>query len=220
MTEPRRGAVAAAVAAEVRGLSLWWVSLAARAGPSPPALRERLRTLSNRDRGADAVVLRTRPVPRAYRAFVRQIGIDPDVQRIPAERVAVARLMHGGLPSDERIADACTVAIVETGVGVWALDGAVVAPEGLEIGIVGDPSGLPGQIAPADPAAPIQPGTLVVRDRARIHAPLFGDPLPGSTPGLRTISVILFALGVPGVPEIHLHEALWQATEALARSRG
>jgi hypothetical protein len=27
---------------------------------------------------------------------------------------------------------------------------------------------------------------------------------------------VLFALGVPGVPEVHLHEALWQAQDALA----
>jgi hypothetical protein len=69
--------------------------------------------------------------------------------------------------------------------------------------------------APADAPAPIAPGSLVVADASRVHAPLFGAPLARSAPGSSTSAVALYAIGVAGVPEIHLHEALWLASEML-----
>jgi DNA/RNA-binding domain of Phe-tRNA-synthetase-like protein len=199
--EPRAGLVATAVAAELPGLRLRWLTVAASPGPSPPQLRARLRALSDRGRGADAVALRTRPIPHAYRACFRQLGLDPDRERIPAERLAVERLMDGGLRSRGRIADACRIALAETGVGVWPLDAAAVDQAGPGIRIDAD---APGG------------GSLVVADAARVHAALFGDPLPGSAVGPRTREVVLYVVGVTGVPEIHLHEALWLAYDALA----
>ncbi len=147
-------------------------------GPVGEALQRRLRALSDRLRGIDAVTLRTRPVVRSYRAFARQIGLDPDRDRVPAERAALARLMHGGLSARDRIEAACLVAVVETGVGVWALDAAVVAPGGPELR-AGD-------------------GALVVADAGRVHAPLLGDPLPGSAPGPRTRDGRAVRGGCPG----------------------
>ncbi len=194
MTAPRRGAVDPAVVAELPGLRLDWTMVAASPGPTGPGLRRRLRELSDRSRGIDAVALRTRPVPRAYRAMFRQIGLDPDVERIPAEAAAVARLMHGGLRATERVADACLVALVETGVPVWALDGAAV----------GDGLGIR-----------LRSGGLVVADDRTVHAVLFGDPSPASAPGPRTSRVVLFSVAAPGVPEIHVDEALWLAAEEL-----
>ena len=35
--------------------------------------------------------MRTKPIPQAYRAFFRQIGLDPDVDRIPSEEAARRR---------------------------------------------------------------------------------------------------------------------------------
>lgn len=201
--EPRAGTVADELAAELPGLCLWWLSSPGAPGPVGEALEARLRTLSDRLRGIDAVSLRTRPVVRAYRAFARQIGLDPDRDRLPAERASLARLMHGGLPARDRIEAACLVAVLETGVGVWALDAAAVAPGGPQLSVRGPELGLGG-------------GALVVAGPARVHAPLFGDPLPGSAPGPRTRAVVLFAIGVPGVPDVHLHEALWQAQDGLA----
>ena len=193
--EPRPGAVAATIAQELPGLTLWWLRMPGAPGPVGEALTRRLRVQSDRLRGADAVTLRSRPVVRSYRAFARQIGLDPDRDRVPAERAALVRLTHGGLQAPDRISAACLVAVVETGVGVWALDGDAVAPGGPEL---------------RD-----RDGALLVADPARVHAPLFGDPLPGSVPGARTRTVVLYAVGVPGVPEVHLHEALWQAEDAL-----
>jgi DNA/RNA-binding domain of Phe-tRNA-synthetase-like protein len=192
--EPRSGAVAAEIAAELPSLRLWWVTAVAAPGPVGEGLERRLRFLSDRRRGSDAVALRNRPVVRAYRMFARQLGLDPDRERVPAERAALARLMHGSLKARDRIEAACLVAVLETDVGVWALDGAAVAPGGPEVRLL--------------------QGELVVADDGRVHAPLFGDPLPWSAPGPRTRTVVLYALGVPGVPQVHLQEALWQAQEA------
>jgi hypothetical protein len=189
--EPRRGPVDPAVAAELPGLELSWVECALAPGPSPPGLRARLRELSTRRRGLDAVALRTRPLPRAYRAFYRQIGLDPDVERVPAERAALDRLMHGGYASHGWIADACLLALVETAVGVWAVDAAAVTAAGPRITLDAH-------------------GGLVVAGRDGVLAPLFGDPKPP-----RGRALVLYAIAVAGVPEIHLHEALWLAADAL-----
>ena len=77
--------------------------------------------------------MRTKPIPQAYRIFFRQIGLDPDVTRIPSEEAAVARLLHGEFRSAGLIPDACLVALIETGVPVWALDADVVDEGGLGI---------------------------------------------------------------------------------------
>ena len=93
--------------------------------------------------------------------------------------------------------------MIETGVSVWALDAAAVdsgAP-GLGIGLA-DQAGAPS-------------GSLVVCDRRSVHAPLFGAPLPGHAPGPSASTIVLYALGVAGVPQIHIDEALWTAADLL-----
>ena len=67
---------------------------------------------------------------------------------------------------------------------------------------------------------PVAPGTLVVADARRVHAALFATPLAESAPGLSTTDVVLYTVGVAGIPEIHIHEALWLATELLGAGRG
>lgn len=204
---PRRGAVDPAVAAELPGLRLDWLAVTVAPGSTSARSRslsvERLRALSDRFRGATVIAMRTHPIPRAYRTFYRQIGLDPDVEQIPSERAATERLLHGGLRATDVITDACLVAVIETGVPVWALDAAAVDP---------GPSGLGIGLADGDGAPP---GSLVVRDRRAVHAPLFGTPLPGHAPGPAAASVVLYALGVAGVPQIHIDEALWVAADLL-----
>ncbi len=192
---PADGVVAPDVADEFPGLRLQFVTLAVRRRPSPPALVARLRDLSNRYRGADVIAMRTKSVPQAFRAFFRQIGLDPDVRRIPSEEAAVNRLLHGEFRTVDVISDACLVALIETGVPVWALDADVVDEAGLGIRTVA--------------------GGLAVADGHAVHAELFADPPPGHGVGSRTRRVILFAVAVDGVPAIHLDEALWCALDAL-----
>jgi DNA/RNA-binding domain of Phe-tRNA-synthetase-like protein len=194
---------------EFPGLRLDWVTVQARHRRSPPSLVYQLKSLSSRYRGANVVAMRTKPIPHAYRAFFRQIGLDPDVTRIPSEHVAVERLMHGEFRSTGLIHDACLVALIETGVPVWAVDADTVDEGGLGIRTATE----------ADLTAPglgVSAGSLVVADRTIAHAPLFGDPVPGREVGPRSSRVMLFSVGVDGVPAIHVEESLWVCLELLA----
>jgi DNA/RNA-binding domain of Phe-tRNA-synthetase-like protein len=198
------------VRAEFPGLILRWATVEAHAARSSRELKGRLRDLSNRFRGDSVVAMRTQPIPRAYRVFFRQIGLDPDVTRVPSEQAAVARLLHGRLPSRDLIADALLIAVVETGVPVCALDAEVVDAAGLGIRVAAGGERLGGEAGP-----PVSAGELVVADRLCLHAALFGEIAPGHEPGPATTHVALYSVGVPGVPSIHVEEALWTAAELL-----
>jgi len=115
------GFVEPAIHEEFPGLRLDWLTVPARLRDSPRVVKHRLRALANRYRGAEVVAMRTKPIPLAYRTFFRQIGLDPDTSRVPSERAAVARLLHGGFRSIDLVQDALLIAVVETGVPVWAL---------------------------------------------------------------------------------------------------
>jgi len=203
------GFVDPAVSQELPGLRLVWTSLEARPRSSPRAVKQRLHVLSDRYRGESVIGLRTQPIPHAYRVFFRQIGLDPDAARIPGEEVAVSRLLHGGLRSQGLPDDALMVALVETGIPVWALDADRVDPGGLGIRLTaeGERFGSETYRLPA--------GRLVVADSQRVHALLFGAIAPGHAVSRGTSRIALFALGVEGVPDIHLEEALWISCELL-----
>jgi DNA/RNA-binding domain of Phe-tRNA-synthetase-like protein len=197
------------VHAEFPGLRLSWTTVDARLRSSPRVVRQRLRALSNRYHGASVVAMRTQPIPHAYRAFFRQIGLDPDATRIPSEEAAVGRLMHGGFRSTDLVSDALLVALLETGVPVWALDADLVDATGLGIRTTaeGEPFGVDGHPLPA--------GRLVVADSARIHSLLFGTIAQGHGVTQQTRRLALYSVAVDGVPSIHIEEALWMAIEAL-----
>jgi DNA/RNA-binding domain of Phe-tRNA-synthetase-like protein len=211
---PAEGFLASELAAEFPGLRLRWLTVEARQRASPRSLVRRVRGLSDRYRGMSVVAMRTHAIPQAYRSFFRQIGLDPDTRRIPSEEVAVARLLHGGFRSVDLISDACLVALVETGVPVWALDADVVGEGGLGLRIV---SGRDREAA-ASTGAFLDPDTLVVADARSVHAQLFEPPLPDHGVSPATRRVALFSIAVEGVPEIHVEEALWMAAELLEPS--
>jgi DNA/RNA-binding domain of Phe-tRNA-synthetase-like protein len=205
---PAAGFVEPHIHDEFPGLRLDWVTVTVRPRGSPPSVVQRLRSLSSRYRGANVVAMRTKPIPQAFRVFFRQIGLDPDVTRIPSEDAAVARLVHGEFRSAGLIADACLVALIETGVPVWALDADAVDEGGL--GIRGATAQDLEQVQ-----LRLSPGGLVVADRRTVHAPLFGDPAAGREVSAKTRRVILFSVGVDGVPGIHVEESLWTCLEVL-----
>jgi DNA/RNA-binding domain of Phe-tRNA-synthetase-like protein len=200
------------LSAEFPGLRLDWVMLEEGIRGSPPEVKQRLRTLSSRYRGANVVAMRTQPIPHAYRAFFRHIGLDPDSSRIPSEQAAVDRLLHGGFRSRNLIADALLIALIETGVPVWALDAELVHPGGLGIRttLSGD------RLGSGEHATELPPGRLVVADARSVHGLLFGELAPGHEVGSRTTRVALFTVGVDGVPAIHVEEALWTCVEAMS----
>ena len=209
--EPERGWVDAGLAQELPELALW--TLAAGDPParrSPPEVRQRLGLLASRFRGGEAVELRRRPVPHAYRVFFRQIGLDPDDQRTPVEEAAMRRLMHGGFESHGALEDALLLALVETGVPIWALDDATLdGPLGIREARSGEQRPRPDGFADDLP-----PGRLVVADAAGPVAVLFGDPDARHAVTRRTERIRLFTLQVGGVPDVHVSEALWTAIEA------
>jgi DNA/RNA-binding domain of Phe-tRNA-synthetase-like protein len=201
------GQVAAELRAEFPGLRLRWTALDVHVRPSSRELHRRLRALSDRYAGAGVVAMRTQPIPHSYRAFFRQVGLDPDAARIPSEEAAVRRLLQGGFQSRDTLNDALLIALIETGVPVWALDARVVDPPSLGIRVTGGHDRLGDTPVPA--------GRLVVADASSAHSTLFGEPAPGHAPGAGEGRIVLYAVAVDGVPEIHMEEALWVATDVL-----
>ena len=190
--EIRPGLVADDVAAEHPGLWLAWTEVDAAPAPTPRELRDRLRRMADRMTGADAVVMRQREVPHAHRVFFRHIGLDPDIVRTPVEALVLRRMTEGGLRPQGLIADALNVAVLETGVGVWAFDGLVGAP----------------RIEQVD-------GRLVLADENGRLCTLFGE-LERCVPGRETRHVSLVAIAVPGVADLYVEEALWTAWDILS----
>ena len=206
------GFIAPELRDEFPGLRLDWLTVTAGAARSPRELRRRLKLLSNRYRGASVVAMRTQPIPQAYRSFFHQIGVDPDVHRIPSEEAAVQRLLSGQFVSSNLIDDARLIALVETGVPVWALDASCVDTGGLGIRatVAGD------RLGSGEQTHHLPAGRLAVADAGgRVHAVLFDEVAASASVSERTERVALFAVGVDGVPSIHIEEALWLAVEAL-----
>jgi len=196
------GEVAPELAEEWPGLRLASMTFPFAPGKSPPELRERLRLLSDRFRGPQAIALRRQPIPQAYRIFFRHVGLEPDERRVPVEALALERMKHGGFRSRNLLDDAITIAVMETSVPVWALDAA---------GLEGD---LRLRAAGAGEGQPA--GRLVVADAARPVAVLFGEISAGAGVTERTREMVLFSVAVPGVPPIHVEEALWTVWDTVA----
>src|SRR5437588_12991892 len=205
------GLIAPELAAEFPGLRLHWTELEAHVRASPRELRRRLRELSDRVAGAGVVAMRTQPIPHAYRAFYRQVGVDPDAARIPSEEAAVRRLLRGRFESRDTLQDALLIGLVETGVPVWALDARRV-----EVASLGIRTARSGErLGSAPDGLSLPAGQLVVADASRVHASLFGDPAPEHAPRPGAQRIVLYAVAVEGVPAIHVEEALWVCTDVL-----
>ena len=203
----REGWVERALAEEFPELGLTYAPLEARPGDSPRAVKGRLRALADRYTGSKVVHMRQDPVPWAYRVFARQVGIDPDTDRTQVERVALDRLKQGGMPSQNSVDDALTIAIAETGVPVFAFDAERIgASIGLRLAAPGERLGA---------GRPLATGQLVVADENRPLAVVLGEV--GADAGVTegTQRMVIAALAVKGVPRISVEEALWTAAETL-----
>src|SRR3954453_17909792 len=201
---PEPGWIEPALADEFPGLSIHTTVLEASPGRSPDALRERLRTLSDRMGGAQAILLRQQAIPWAYRVFFRHIGLDPDTTRTPIEQLIFERIHDGRFKSRNRVDDALTIGMVESGVALRAFDadrgeGRV----GLRLSEEGE--GFEGRVSP------LPDGTIVVADEQRALGILFGRTADERGVSRGTSRALLVAIGVRGVPDIALEEALWVA---------
>jgi len=201
------GWVEAELAGDFPELGLVHAPLEARPRKSPPDVKDRLRKLADRYTGAKVIHMRQDAVPWAYRVFSRQVGIDPDTDRTPVEAIAVERLRHGGLQSENLVDDALTIAIAETGVPVFALDADKLIGElGLRLARSGE------QLAGVRPLSDRQ---LVVADDLRPVAIVLGEVAHDAGVTWDTQRMTLCALRVKGVPPIAVEEALWTAAETL-----
>jgi DNA/RNA-binding domain of Phe-tRNA-synthetase-like protein len=206
------GWVAAAVRDEHPDLRLCSIVVDGTLQRTPRELKRRLAHLSSRFSGARAVAMRSEPIPHAYRVFYRHIGMDPDdpLTRTPIEEAAARRLLEGGFSSHDSVSDALLMAIVETGVPLWALDDdALRGPLGIREADARELLGV-GPLANELPE-----GRLVVADDAGVVGVLFGDLVTARRPTSQTTRVRVFALQVRGVPQLHVEEALWLCADAL-----
>ncbi len=201
---PRQGWVAPHIAAEFPGLGIAWVEVDARPGRSPEPVRHRLRDLSDRFYGAQAIHMREQPIPWAYRVFFRQIGLDPDRTRTPIEQLAFERIREGAFKSYGLPADALTVATVETGVALRAFDADRLS------GSLCIRDSAPGEELPGQPGE-LSQGTLAIADEKSPVGLLFGTTGDGYgvEPDSRRLAIV--AVQVNGVPQIAVSEALWMA---------
>ncbi|HEY3019932.1 MAG TPA: hypothetical protein VGJ32_07045 [Solirubrobacteraceae bacterium] len=183
------GWVADQVRDEFPELRLRTMAVERGSGKTPPEVRDRLRMLSDRFRGAQAIALRRSPIPSAYRVFFRQVGLDPDTTRTPVEEAAVRRLVKGAFEATNLLDDALLIALVETGIPLWAVD-AGRAREPLGIGTAPD-----GRLAVCDADGPL--------------ATLFGPVFEGYGVTWDTTRMLIYTVQVPGVPGIFVDEAMW-----------
>ena len=118
------------------------------------------------------------------------------------------RMKRGGFESVNLLDDALTIAIVESGVALRAFDAdRITGTPGIRPSAPGEAlEGRPGEL----PA-----GTLVIADEQRPVALLFGAT--GADRGVqpKTRRTLLVAIGVKGVPDIAIEEALWLACGVL-----
>jgi DNA/RNA-binding domain of Phe-tRNA-synthetase-like protein len=203
----RDGWVSEELADEFPELGLVHAPIAARPGPSTREVKLRLRAMADRYTGGKVIHMRQDPVPWAYRVFSRQVGIDPDTDRTPVEAIALERLKHGGLRSENLLDDALTIATAETGVPVIALDGDRVERDlGLRLA-------APGEMLGA--TRPLSTGQIVVADGSRPLAVVLGEVAEDAGVVPATERMVLCAVSVKGVPRISVEEALWIAAEVL-----
>lgn len=205
-----RGWVEPALRAEFPGLALLHAEAAAPGRRSPRELRQRLRYLSDRVHGQQALAQRREPIASAYRVFFRQIGIDPDQHRPPGEAAMLERLRAGWFRSRNIVDDALTVAVVETGVAVRAFDADHVQ------GRLGLRISQPGECLGGVPRGLELPeGTIVIADERDSVGLVFGDTAAGRGVTGDTARIALCAVRVEGVPDISVEEALWTCADIL-----
>lgn len=216
MSGVARGWVARELADEFPGLDVYWLTVEARPGKTPRAVKERMRALAGRFTGAHVVQSRQDTVPWSYRVLWRRLGVDPDTDRTPVEALMVERLERGGLPSRGMPSDAIVVATLETGVPI------LVADAGKLTGSPGLRPAAPGETL-GGPDGALRRGEVVYADEQAPLARLDGEVAATRAVGDGTTSMAVCALAATAVSQIEIEEALWIAAgllESIGRVEG
>jgi DNA/RNA-binding domain of Phe-tRNA-synthetase-like protein len=203
--ETEEGWVDHAVAREFPALRLRYTVV--EAGPEIPskALRDRLKDLSTRFSGRHSMELPTKPIPAAYRIFMRQVGLDPDIHLSPVESYFSDRILRGGFLNYNSVADALTIAIVESHVALTVVDADLIE--------------LPLGIRPVrlEDESDLALGTLCIADAKGVISSLLAAPEVSNELNPHTKRTVFMAIGVEGVADWRLDDALWRVAE-IARS--
>ena len=138
-------------------------------------------------------------MPAAYRVFFRHIGLDPDVERTPIEAAVLERMLRGGFLTGGLLEDVLLIALLDTGVPVWALDAEHARRPAR------DPrraaTGERARALARRAAAAGRAGSWSPTPR-RALAVLFGELAPGARAAARARArLTLFAVQVAGVPD-------------------
>lgn len=203
-----RGTIALELSEEFPELDLLSFTIDCPAGRTPRAVRGRLLELSDRFPVAQAPTLRRGAVLSAYRAFYRQIGLDPDTSPTPLDLVIAERLRQGSFRSWGLVEDALTIASIETLVPLWAMDGMHIVGG---LGVRGAQRGerlADGEELPA--------GRLVVADANGPLAALLEAPPEGRRVSRSTCVVTVYCPRVAGVAQLRVEEALGLCASLLA----
>ena len=132
------------------------------------------------------------------------------------EAAALDRLVQGGFVSRGPLEDALLVAVVETGVPVWALDDARLdGPAG-----AARRARRASAWGRASTRPTWRPGAWwwpTPRARWRCSS---ATSRPAARPDRDSARLRLFAVAVPGVPALHVEEALFGCADALSDARG
>jgi DNA/RNA-binding domain of Phe-tRNA-synthetase-like protein len=207
------GKVAGVLRQEFPGLALRYGIVAAKPGRSPDGVRRHLRYLSDRMHGRKALGLRREPIVSAYRVFYRQIGLDPDEFKTPIEAAVLERLRAGGFKSQGLVDDALTIATVETGVALRALDSdRINGMLALRLAQPGERLGgkRDGLQLPSD--------ALVLADDRAALGLIFGETAEDWEVGSATSRIAICAIQVQGVPAISIEEAIWSCAGVLSNT--
>jgi DNA/RNA-binding domain of Phe-tRNA-synthetase-like protein len=201
--EIARGTIALELSDEFPGLQLVYATVPVRLRRTPRVVKARLAEMSDRFRVAQAPSLRQSGVPSAYRAFYRQVGVDPDVVRTPLDEAIFLRLMEGSFRSHGHLQDAIAIAALETHVPIWCMDAA-----GL-VGGLGVRGAEEGEVvAGPDGRLELTPGQLVIADATGPVVALLAPAGDVRRATKRSEHIVLYCLQVPGVPALTVLEAL------------
>jgi DNA/RNA-binding domain of Phe-tRNA-synthetase-like protein len=173
---------------------------------APERVARRMGVVSQRIDGRNAASMQLDAIPAAYRRLARQLGLDPDVDGTPLAALLRERIRWGRLPSVGVVRDACTCAMLETGVPVFAL------PLDEVTGDLGLTVAREGEVLPGHAGSPLGAGAVVISDLSR---PLALAMLPPALEPAPRADVLLYALRAPGVADLELEEALWLAAGLL-----
>ena len=171
----------------------------------------RLRALSDRYGGARACSCAASPCRRPTAPSSATPAWTRTWSARPVEAAILDRLLHGGFASSDRLGDALLVAVVETGVPVYALDA-----ERLD----GPAGAAHGRRGGADRRGPDRGGRGAGEHRRggrRARGRLAVRRAGRAVRRRRADAVVrLYAPSVEGVPAIHVEEALFTVADALA----